>query len=179
MSNHFPPKKSAPSTFTSAKCLSWGDKWHSITCFVWILTPIIVLILHPSGLFPTSSASIALLSDKNVFGDPVSMRKMILMAFEFFRSLRQERETMRRLLFPWIFPSTAWKGTRKFSCWTQVVHSKSFCNFQQLFSGNVGEEHVLQRRLDVTRRVMNRVSAAFTCCGRGCWRRWGFHFFFE
>ena len=26
---------------------------------------------------------------------------------------------------------------------------------------------------------MNRVSAAFTCCGRGRWRRWFFHFFWK
>ena len=42
------------------------------------------------------------------------------------------------------------EGTRKFSCWPQVVHSKSLCDCQQLFSGNVGEEYVLQRRLDVS-----------------------------
>jgi len=38
-----------------------------------------------------------------LFGEPVSMRKMMMMAFP---SLRQERETMRRLLFPQICPLT-------------------------------------------------------------------------
>jgi len=129
------------------------------------MTSIVEPILHPG--FPTS-ASIAL-SDKKVFGEPVLMRNMMLMDFELFPSLRQERERERdhkSFVISMNF-SRFREGARKFSCWSQVVHSKSFRNFQQLFSGNVGEEHVLQRRLDVAGWVMNRVSAAFTCCVRG------------
>ena len=82
----------------------------------------------------------------------------------FFFSATRERDHESFVIS--INESRCREGTWEFSCWPQVVHFKYLCNFQQLFGGNVGEEHVLQRRLDVPRWVMNRVSAAFTC-GRG------------